>query len=259
MSAALRTVRRLAPLSRLSLRSQPVQRISPRLATLIGTRTFHASTSSLRQSKVSTQLAEKLGEEISYEAEMAKDVDPESVPQFLADFMETGTWDVQDTAGNDEVFLTRKFGDESIRVMFSIADLQSIPEEDEEVVEGEEEEESPIELRVSLSISKPSHEGAMNADLYCTSNAFQIANWGFYQSARIGQDLTIESDFARRTVYTGPMFETLDAGLQENFESFLRERGIDEKLAEFVPQYAQYKEQREYVDWLKNVESFVKA
>ena len=43
---------------------------------------------------------------------------------------------------------------------------------------------------------------------------------------------------------TLPQFETLDLSLQEEFEKFLQERGINENLAFFVPEYAQYKEQK---------------
>jgi complement component 1 Q subcomponent-binding protein, mitochondrial len=39
-------------------------------------------------------------------------------------------------------------------------------------------------------------------------------------------------------------FETLDVSLQEVLEKFLQERGINENLAFFVPEYAQYKEQK---------------
>jgi complement component 1 Q subcomponent-binding protein len=39
-------------------------------------------------------------------------------------------------------------------------------------------------------------------------------------------------------------FESLDLSLQEEFEKFLQERGINESLAFFVPEYAQYKEQK---------------
>jgi Mitochondrial glycoprotein len=39
-------------------------------------------------------------------------------------------------------------------------------------------------------------------------------------------------------------FETLDLNLQEEFERFFQERGINESLAFFVPEYAQYKEQK---------------
>ena len=39
-------------------------------------------------------------------------------------------------------------------------------------------------------------------------------------------------------------FEQLDPRVQEEFESFLDERGINEELALFIPDYAEYKEQK---------------
>lgn len=39
-------------------------------------------------------------------------------------------------------------------------------------------------------------------------------------------------------------FDNLDINVQEEFESFLRERGISEGLALFIPEYAEYKEQK---------------
>ena len=33
-------------------------------------------------------------------------------------------------------------------------------------------------------------------------------------------------------------------GVQDEFEKFLRERGIDENLALFVPEYSEFKEQK---------------
>jgi len=177
----------------------------------------------------------------------------------LASFQQQGVWEILDTPGNDEVFLTRKFGDENIRVMFSIADLQDFEDEldDEEPTEDGVAKEAPVELRVSLSITKTSVPGALNVDLYCTDGAFQPATVSFYKDSKIGTELSIESDFARRTLYTGPPFEMLDVGLQENMEAFLLERGINEALARFVPEYAQYKEQAEYVQWLEDVGKFV--
>ncbi|KAJ6489958.1 regulatory protein suaprga1 [Mycena sanguinolenta] len=257
--SSLRAVRQLTRTStRLRLSSQPALRAVLSSARPAVTRSFTASARSFKPASATTiQLAEKLRDEISYEDQAVKDT-KEEVPEFLANFVEAGTWEIKDTPGNDEVFLTRKFGDESIRVMFSIADLQGLEDEDEGT-DNEDNEPPPTELRVSLSISKSTHDGAINADLYCANDSFQVASWGFFTSARIGQDLSIESDFARRTIYTGPLFETLDTELQGHFEEFLRERGIDQNLAAFIPEYAQWKEQQEYVQWLKNVESFVAA
>jgi len=50
----------------------------------------------------------------------------------------------------------------------------------------------------------------------------------------------------RLTLYLSCLrqFETLDLNFQEEFEKFLQERGINESLAFFVPEYAQHKEQK---------------
>jgi complement component 1 Q subcomponent-binding protein len=49
----------------------------------------------------------------------------------------------------------------------------------------------------------------------------------------------------------------LDIGLQEEFDKFLQERNINEAVALFIPEYAEFKEQNEYVKWLGRVKAFV--
>jgi hypothetical protein len=39
-------------------------------------------------------------------------------------------------------------------------------------------------------------------------------------------------------------FDTLDVTVQEEFEKYLQERGINESLAIFIPEYAEHKEQK---------------
>jgi len=62
-------------------------------------------------------------------------------------------------------------------------------------------------------------------------------------------DPTAEADCKRRDLYIGPQvqFEDLDLNLQEEFEMFFQERSINESIAFFVPEGAQYKEQKEYI------------
>lgn len=43
---------------------------------------------------------------------------------------------------------------------------------------------------------------------------------------------------------TALQFDTLDVGVQEEFEKFLQERGVNESLALFIPEYAESKEQK---------------
>jgi complement component 1 Q subcomponent-binding protein, mitochondrial len=150
--------------------------------------------------------------------------------------------------------------------MFSIADVQNAPEEGFEAEEGVEGEEPPAEvypIRCSFSITKvcdmwsfvqrsvlmrcpfqASGPGALNIDALCQEGSFLVDNVSFYPDASLGTDLTAEADWKRRGVYIGPQFDTLDVGVQEEFEKFLAERGIDERLALFIPEFSEYKEQK---------------
>ena len=86
-----------------------------------------------------------------------------------------------------------------------------------------------------------------------------IDNISFYKDSSLATELSAEADWKRRGIYIGPQFDTLDVGLQEEFDKFLQERGINESLAYFLPEYAEWKEQKEYTSWLNNVKNFVEA
>ena len=57
--------------------------------------------------------------------------------------------------------------------------------------------------------------------------------------------------------YAGPVFEQLNAELQDGFYTFLAERGIDDDLCFFVLSYSRVKEQTEYANWLNKCLNFV--
>lgn len=58
--------------------------------------------------------------------------------------------------------------------------------------------------------------------------------------------------------YTGPKFFNLDEDLQRGFYSYLKKRGINKKLFNHVTTYHDFKEQKEYLKWMKSVRDFVK-
>jgi complement component 1 Q subcomponent-binding protein, mitochondrial len=68
---------------------------------------------------------------------------------------------------------------------------------------------------------------------------------------------TAETEFESRSKYSGPPWQQLDEDLQVLMERYLEERGINTALAMFIPDYAELKEQKEYISWLKNLKSFV--
>lgn len=193
-------------------------------------------------------LAQKLAEELKYEREAASSSGP---PEFVTEFTSQGVWTIEDPVGADEVAFVRTFGNETVRMMFSIADLDanSEPEYDAEGEgengEGSEAAESVTStpIRVAISVTKKGTPGALSVDAVCQDGAFLIENASYYADAETATQLTAEADWKRRGLYLGPTFENLDPGVQDEFERFLDERGINESLALFVPDYAEYKEQ----------------
>jgi len=106
--------------------------------------------------------------------------------------------------------------------------------------------------------------------------AFVIEHISYYDDAKLGTELTPDADWKRRGLYMGPSFDTLDVSLQDEFDSFLKERGVNDAVAHFIPQFAEHKEQKvcrfflfdlgslklilcaqEYVKWLKKVQGFI--
>lgn len=190
-------------------------------------------------------MAEKLTQELAYESEASQ----AGTPEFVKEFTSQGTWSIQDNKGADEVTLERTFGNETVRLMFSVADLDATPESEVEL-EGENAESEPAAesatsspLRVAITVIKRGTSGAMNVDAVCQDGAFLVENVSFYADSETGTALTAEADWKRRGLYLGPTFENLDPAVQDEFERFLEERGINESLALFVPDYAEYKEQ----------------
>jgi len=226
-----------------------------RAVTTGGARAFSATPGRFGSGTTDIALSQKLQEELKFEQESLPQAD--ATPDFLKAFLEQGVWSIHDVRGNDEVILTRKFGDDNIRVMFSIADV--LTDEDFDPEEESEEEQSTFThpIRTSLSITKSTGPGALNVDLSCQDGQFIVENISFYDDAVVGTELTPDADWKRRGLYIGPTFDTLDVSLQGEFEKFLQERGINETVAAFIPEYCEYKEQQEYVKWLGKVKTFV--
>lgn len=87
-------------------------------------------------------------------------------------------------------------------------------------------------------------KGSLNIDTMCQQGAFLVDNISYYNDAKLGTELTAECDWKRRGLYIGPQFDTLDVAVQEEFEKWLNERGVNESLATFIPEYSEHKEQK---------------
>ena len=266
-----RTLLRAAP--RASSATSAVARASirpvvSRFAPIQATRAFSATRLTRGQGESDAELSAKLAQELSYEKEnsdMFVGDSPTNEPGFVTEFKQAGVWKIHDKSGQDEVSLEREFGNEHIKIMFSVGDIDTsgpLPEEGEDGSAGEidgppEQPEQPLyPVRISATITKPS-DGALMLDAFVQDGEINIDNIAYYQDKEMATRIDAEADFERRGFYLGPQFETLDDSLQDQFRQYLHERGIDANLALFIPNYAEYKEQREYCSWLANVRTFV--
>ena len=87
-------------------------------------------------------------------------------------------------------------------------------------------------------------DGALHFEGLIQDGTVVVQNISFYKDAALATDLSADADWRRRGLYIGPQFDHLDVNVQEEFDEFLAERGIDQSLALFLPEYAEYKEQK---------------
>ncbi|KAJ3104428.1 Mitochondrial acidic protein mam33 [Physocladia obscura] len=189
------------------------------------TRCFSVTCTAFSHGQTDRDLTHKLNSEISFDLEKNA---ASGIPDFLKAFNDQGLFKVEDKLGEKEVALEQEDGIFSVNATIL------------------------IEKRTSTSDS-----GAIELNTTVQDNAFFIDSVRFNPSSSLMADQSAEADGQRNGLYGGPVFQDLDEGLQDYFHEFLKERGFDEPLAEFIPQYIDFKEQNEYVEWLKKVSAWI--
>ncbi|KAJ3342923.1 Mitochondrial acidic protein mam33 [Gonapodya sp. JEL0774] len=211
-------------------------------------RMFSASNVSLGVSD--KDLAKKLDDEYKYEVES-----DEGAPEFLTVFQKSGLFKIQDTPGEKEVKLTRTLDGEKISILFS---TDSLAESDwSEEAEGAEAE-TPTSVNCTVLVDK-GKAGTLEFAVTVDGGEFMIDTVAYGKDSSLMVEETAEADWKRKGTYGGPVFQELDEELQDLLAKYLEERGFDESLAEFIPKYVEFKEQKEYENWLKSVRDYVLA
>ncbi|KAG1684795.1 hypothetical protein DVH05_009404 [Phytophthora capsici] len=164
---------------------------------------------------------------------------------------------LQESSGCMDILLQGTVGDDSIKIKFNAQDTVELEEEEE--YEGDEEEESE-EYDEDEEAEDELPGVRFTADITRENKGLQF-------DCVASSNLTVErvrylSDFAKdaedETLYFGPNFIDLELDVQDKFYSYLADRKIDDELAQFITQFADLKEQREYLTFLEDAESFVK-
>lgn len=128
----------------------------------------------------------------------------------------------------------------SLKLTFQISDLDAEPIEEE--TEGEENV-LPAYITSSLVVTKSGSNKAVLVDMAAQPDGFEVTNVAIFDKSLADAE-GAEGDWKRRSMYMGPQFDTLDAAVQDAFQSYLGERGVDEALANFIVSYSEFKEQK---------------
>ena len=174
----------------------------------------------------------------------------ENIKTFLKDHPQ---WKLNDTEGDVTLKMNKTMGDKTVTLEWQLvspfgSDFGDMNEE------ANPEAQEPTES-TDFTITIQDKAGERGLIYYCQTAAgeghrYMIGNVRSFASAA-----ERESDSA----YNGPDFEDLDDSLQESFDEFLAEAGINDEVCDFIDASAVDKEQREYMRWLKNVDSFIQA
>ncbi|KAI9694294.1 MAG: hypothetical protein M1820_009053 [Bogoriella megaspora] len=305
--ATLGSLRRISPVQS-SWTSSAIPRLSA---------AFSTSRRRMEQDDITQELAAKLENEYIVET---KGKNPDSVSTAIKDYIDNSAFTLEDTAGHEEVVLSRKYGDENIKVTFSIADLHNIDQDQEDLDqdrafydEGVDMDSAPTDTqsggantkgavnqgrtsggnikvapeddiapadrpelrddeaamdedaegsgdypaRLIITISRDGRQGALSIEAIAQHGGITIDNVYYFQNSDMADAKTADVEWNRRGVYAGPPFGNLDEELQVLMEKYLEERGVNAAMAVFVPEYIDYKEQREYLSWLDNIKKFV--
>lgn len=151
--------------------------------------------------------------------------------------------------GDTLMSLTRTYGDnETVSVDIMIQDDMN----QEEPVAFEDEETGEIDIDVSVDFIVSVSKRGSNQEL-----VFECSTDGsFMEIKRVSLEPEDEDDL-EDGMYTGPVFDELDDAVQEALYSYLEERGITPELGEYLLHLLHDKEQREYMDWLDKMTSFL--
>ncbi len=114
-----------------------------------------------------------------------------------------------------------------------------------------EDDEPSFPARVNVMIEKVG-KGTLQIETTAQDGEIVIDNVYFFKDAELADAKTAELDWKRRNLYEGPPFGNLDEDLQILLERYLDERGVNTALAVWVPEYIDFKEQREYLNWLSS-------
>ncbi|KAJ1889270.1 Mitochondrial acidic protein mam33 [Kickxella alabastrina] len=233
-------------------------------------RALSTSTPMRANGAIDSDLAHTLGEEIEYEAKQAAE---EGEPEFIQAFTNKTGFKLKTKLGDSQVVMSKQFGNETITVSFDVSEILNIDdpiadisvyrenEQGDAVKEAEKKaEDAPEDFPIyfTATFAKPGAP-VLHMELECEEGEIGVDHMKFLPDEESAIAKSLEKDWVRKQVYCGPIYGQLSDDLKENIDEFLVERNVDTALTLFMQDFIEYKEQGEYLHWLKNFKSFIDA
>lgn len=197
-------------------------------------------------SHAQTNLLTILSREEKEEIETGNTEMPQELASLKSDLEKD--WKIVEDGATTSMILKEK----KVRISFHCQDTIEAEEYMEEYEDGEE----PIDpVRFCVTVSKAGKTFVVN----CVSDHGELKIETVVTTASTADEIHAnQGDLVDDNQYEGPDFLELAEDLQEAVFTYLeQECGVDADVVAFVTMYADYKEQQQYVQFLKDVQSII--
>ena len=194
---------------------------------------------------------------LAREEEEEKDTGNLEMPSELSDLKKTieGSWKIVEDGATTNFFKIESSSGNKIQVSFHCQDTLEVeePEYDEDNEEADDEASSPVRFTVTLT------KAGKNLNFACFSEFGLVKIEGVSTTGASTAEYVHENQGTLPKVeYQGPDFTELAEDLQDALVEYLDEEcGVNSDMAAFIAMFADYREEVQYVDFLKQAQSIV--
>lgn len=182
------------------------------------------------------------------DAELKHEEEQYEQEKEIKSFLKDGPFKVVDEDADVNMALERTVDDKVVRIEWQLTS----PYAPEAEMEGEDD---GSQEATDFVITVENKEATAGISFYCSTQGgedhrYVIGHVKNYSSAEEKESMSS---------YNGPDFEDIDDKLQEAFDEYLAEVGMNNDVCDFIDAMALDKEQREYIRWLKTAKKFLDA
>eukprot|EP00933_Yihiella_yeosuensis_P028182 TRINITY_DN21998_c0_g1_i1.p1 TRINITY_DN21998_c0_g1~~TRINITY_DN21998_c0_g1_i1.p1 ORF type:complete len:236 (-),score=60.27 TRINITY_DN21998_c0_g1_i1:386-1093(-) len=166
----------------------------------------------------------------------------------IKNFLAKSDFKLTDSEGDVNMVLERDVDDKVVRIEWQLTSPFDPTADMEGGEEGGYEHEA-----TDFCITIESKSGGSGISFYCSTQTgedhrYVIGNIKTFANAEEKESMTS---------FNGPEFEDIDEKLQEAFDLYLGEVGMNNEVCDLIDALALDKEQREYIRWLKTTKKFL--